>query len=99
MSSVDKARLEPAPICPTCQGELRQVSHGTYGGDRRHAELYLFECPQHGDVFLTREGLAGPNPGGTSSGTGGADTPPAVPRDSPAAPAAGPADLPLPGSD
>ena len=97
MPAEDSPRVQPAPACPTCQGELRQVSQGTYGGARFHAELLVFACARHGHVFLTREGLAGPGQG-PSDDAGGPDAPALVPRTSPPAPGAGTVSLPLPDS-
>jgi hypothetical protein len=98
MPAVDGPRAQPALTCPTCQGELRQVSQGTYGGARLHAELIVFECAQHGHVFLTREGLAGPAPG-PNDDSGSPDAPALVPRNSPPAPMAGTVSIPLPDSN
>src|SRR5262249_24174723 len=57
----------PEPVrekltCPVCKGPLRRVEHGAWGGRRFHAELEVFDCPQHGAIYLTREGVPGPGP-------------------------------------
>ena len=98
MSAREPLHEKQQPVCPTCSGELRSVSHGTYGGPRLHAELYLFECPHHGHVFLTREGVAGPGPGTVDDPRGG-DAPLLVPRNSPPAPGAGAVAVPEPDSN
>ena len=50
------------PTCPVCKGELRFLTSGALGGPRFYAEAYTYECPTHGVVFLTREGLRGHGP-------------------------------------
>src|SRR5438876_11634679 len=50
------------PTCPVCKGELRFLTSGALGGPLFYAEAYTYECPTHGVVFLTREGLRGHGP-------------------------------------
>ena len=93
----------PEPVrekltCPVCKGPLRSVEHGAWGGRRFHAELEVFDCPQHGAIYLTREGVPGPGPNGTAS-AGADDLPRPVPRRPSPAPRSGAVSLPEPDSD
>jgi len=45
------------PVGATCDDELRPLSQAACGGARLRTELHRFECPRHGRVFLTREGI------------------------------------------
>src|SRR4051794_10707397 len=86
MAAADTAPV--TPVCPTCEGELRPVSQAAYGGPRLRAELHLFECPQHGHVFLTREAI--PASDVDEGDSPGSDSPAGpAPRHPPAAPSAG----------
>lgn len=95
MSTVEPSRTLPAPVCPICQGALTMVSKTRLGGRRFHAELQLLECPEHGHVFVTRQGVAGPGPSLDDS-PGRGDAPALVPRSSPRSPLAGAAAIPEP---
>ena len=46
--------------CPHCDRELPVGRLRVIGGRTHHAELVASECPIHGTVFWTREGLPGP---------------------------------------
>jgi hypothetical protein len=100
MSAPETPRVSRELVCPTCGGQLRPVSHGSLRGHRFHAEMHIFECPQHGHVFLTKEGVVGPGPsaGGGPSDPSGNGAPQLVPRTSPHAPVAGSVALPEPDS-
>jgi hypothetical protein len=68
MSNSDLVRAHDALVCPVCAGELRFLRHGKYGGRRLHAEVFVYECPKDGPVYLTREGLTGPGPDNLADG-------------------------------
>ena len=63
------------PRCPVCQGELRFVQSGVRGGPQLYAEIHVYECPKHGAVYLTREGLRGQAPDNVRGDSGYADGP------------------------
>ena len=43
--------------CPSCQAELRLIFSRRIGGGRLYAWLFLYECPSHGMIFRTLNGL------------------------------------------
>ena len=94
MAAMEAPLVAPEPLCPTCQSKLLLLKQGAYGTGRHfHAELFLFECPQHGHVFVTREGVAGPGP---SDDRRDDDVPTREPRNFPPTPRAGTVALPEP---
>ena len=43
--------------CPTCQAEMRYVTHCRVGKGPRYGEFSVYTCEYHGLVYHTREGL------------------------------------------
>ena len=98
MPPIDAAPANSEVVCPICKGPVRFARTGTYGGQRLHAEMHVFECPEHGAVFLTREGMPGPGPDSAPEVDGG-DAPVRSPRDGSPSPIGGATAQPDPESD
>jgi len=77
MSTADHAATSDRIVCPVCRGELHKLGSARYGGPRLYAELSMFECAVHGNVFQTREGVRGAD---DVRGDDGGDAPVPVPR-------------------
>lgn len=75
---MDSPSVAVEEVCPTCHRRLEPVSRGVFGGSRLHAELWTFRCPEHGDVFVTREAVPGSGPDNIPDPDG--DAPVRVPR-------------------
>jgi len=74
------------------------VEHGAWGGRRFHAEIDVFDCPDHGAIFVTREGITGPGPNGASP-DGADDLPRPAPRNPSPTPRSDAVSLPEPDSN
>jgi hypothetical protein len=82
--------------CPHCDCDLTAVTGGCVIRGRAYdAELQTFECPAHGTVFLTREGLPGTG-GPASAADVDGDIPVRDPRPSPRRPVTGSVAVPEP---
>jgi len=53
--------------------------YGAFGGSHLHAEVTTLRCPNHGYVFVTREGVPGAGPGNVPDVDNGSAQVPAPP--------------------